>query len=167
MLGKSSLLLGACAMLACSGLRYGISDADLAKAREATPRGVALFAEQCARCHGQHGEGRSSAPPVLGPDALPEYPREQNPNSGLAAGDPEALRLKARSRPAGAPARDPFRTAADLYGYVSRNMPPGEEARAAMTADDYWTLVTFMALSRGAPVPSGGVTDKNATSVKL
>jgi Cytochrome C oxidase, cbb3-type, subunit III len=161
------MLLGAYAILACSGLRYGISDADRALAREVAPRGVALFAEQCARCHGQHGEGRSSTPPVLGRDALPEYPREQNPNSGLTAGDPEALRLKARSRPAGAPSRDPFRTAADLYGYVSRSMPPSEEARAVMTPDDYWALVNLMLLSRGVSVPRGGVTDKNAASVKF
>lgn len=167
MLGKCLLLLGACATLACSGLRYGISDADLALAREVAPRGVALFAQQCARCHGQHGEGRSSTPPVLGRDALPEYPREQNPNSGLTAGDPEALRLKARSRPAGAPSRDPFRTAADLYAYVSRSMPPDEEARKAMTADDYWALVNLLLLSRGISVPSEGVTDRTAASVKF
>jgi mono/diheme cytochrome c family protein len=167
MLARSSLLFGACVMLACSGLRYGISEADLTKSRAATPRGVALFAERCASCHGQRGEGRSSVPPVLGPDALPEYPREQNPNSGLAAGDPEALRLKARSRPAGAPARDPFRTAADLHGYLSRNMPPDDEARAAITPDDYWALVNLVWLSRGASPPSEGITDKNAASVKF
>jgi hypothetical protein len=167
MVGRGPLLFGACMTLACSGLRYGISEVDLTRARDATPRGVALFAERCAPCHGPRGEGRSSAPPVLGPDALPEYPREQNPNSGLAAGDPEALRLKARSRPAGAPSRDPLRTAADLYGYVSRNMPPEEDARGAMTADDYWSLVNFMLLSRGVSAPGGDVTDKNAASVKL
>jgi hypothetical protein len=103
----------------------------------------------------------------LGRDALPEYPREQNPNSGLTAGDPEALRLKARSRPAGAPSRDPFRTAADLHAYVSRSMPPDEEARAALTADDYWALINFLLLSRGAAVPSEGVTDRTAAAVKL
>jgi mono/diheme cytochrome c family protein len=163
----SPLPLGAAILVACASVQYGISDAELAKARDAAPRGAALFAAQCARCHGQHGEGKLSTPPVLGADALPEYPRERDPNSGLAAGDPEMLRLKARSRPPGAPWRDPFRTAKDLHAYLARNMPPDDEARATLTTDDYWALVHFVLLSRGSSVPPGGVTDKNADSVKL
>jgi hypothetical protein len=63
--------------------------------------------------------------------------------------------------------RDPFRTAADLHGYLTQNMPPDEDARAGMTADDYWALVNLVWLSRSASLPSEGVTDKNAASVKF
>ena len=59
----------------------------------------------------------------MGDGALPELPPERDVNSDPAAGDPELLRLRAQTRPAGAPWRDPFRTASDLYGYVSKNMP--------------------------------------------
>ena len=110
-----------CAVLvACAGVQYGASDASLARARAASPNGAALFSQRCATCHGERGERSSSTPPILGPGALPEYPRERNPNTGLAAGDPEAMRLEAQSRPAGAPWRDPFRSAGDLFRYGVR-----------------------------------------------
>jgi thiosulfate dehydrogenase len=35
-----------------------------------TARGRAIFASSCARCHGAHGEGRSSAPPLWGPGSF-------------------------------------------------------------------------------------------------
>lgn len=167
MVKQTPLLFGSGILLACATLHYGVSDAELIQAREVAPRGAALFNKQCTQCHGQHGEGKLTTPPVLGRDALPEYPREPDPNSSSAAGDPEMLRLKARSRPAGAPSRDPFRNAGDLYKYLSSSMPPSEEARALMTPDDYWALVNFILLSRHIVMPSGGVTVNNANSVKL
>src|SRR6185503_559228 len=117
-------------------------------------KGAALFAEQCAGCHGARGESATAgAPRVLGEGALPEYPRARNVNADPASGDPEALRLQAQSRPAGAPWRDPFRTAKDLHGYVSRNMPPSDKKRALLSAEDYWAIVNFMLLAHGVPTP--------------
>lgn len=153
--------------LACSAAQYGATDAHLAQAKSASPKGAALFERQCAGCHGQRGESASSAPPILGEGALPEYPRARNVNADPTSGDPEALRLQAQSRPSGAPWRDPFRTARDLYNYVSKNMPPSEAQREALSPEDYWAIVNFMLHAHGVTLPPEGVSEKNAASVKL
>lgn len=167
MVTRSQLVFCACSVLACASPQYGATDANLSQARNITPQGATLFAKNCAICHGARGQGGSSAPPLLGADALPEYPRERSANAGPASGDPEALRLQARSRPAGAPWRDPFGSAGDLYRYVSRNMPPQAEQRALLSAKNYWEIVNFMLLSRGTAVPPEGATDANADGLKL
>lgn len=167
MVMRSQLVFCACSVLACASPQYGATDASLARAQRITPEGSALFAKNCANCHGDHGQGKTSAPPLLGPDALPEYPRERSANVGPASGDPEALRLQARSRPAGAPWRDPFSSAGDLYRYVSQSMPPAAEQRSALSAKNYWEVINFMCLARGTALPPEGVTDKNADGLKL
>jgi len=129
--------------------------------------GFALFEEHCASCHGKRGESVGRAPRLMGAGALPEYPSEQNVNADPAAGDPELLRLRAHTRPAGAPWRDPFRSAQDLYRYVSRNMPLPADKAGSLSSEQYWAIVNFMLLAHGARVPSGGVTPANANSVKL
>jgi cytochrome c len=160
-------LISALVLVACAASQYGATDASMARARAATPRGAELFQSQCAACHGEHGEGVSNTPPILGDDALPEYPRERNLNAGIASGDPEALRLQARARPAGAPWRDPFRTAADLFGYVSQNMPPVRDRKRALDAGDYWAIVNFMLRSQGVALPPAGVTADDAARIEL
>lgn len=167
MLMRSQLVFCACSVVACASAQYGATDASLARARSITPEGAALFAKNCANCHGDHGQGKTSAPPLLGPDALPEYPRERSANVGPASGDPEALRLQARSRPAGAPWRDPFGSASDLYRYVSRNMPPQAAQRDALSAKNYWEVINFMLVSRGAALPPEGANQANADGLKL
>src|SRR5690348_5553820 len=102
-------LLAALALAgACAGRQRGATPENLARAQGAAPNGLALFKNHCAGCHGQRGEGVGRAPRILGPGALPKYPAEQNLNADPAAGDPELLRLRAQTRPAGAPSRDPF-----------------------------------------------------------
>jgi hypothetical protein len=164
---RCALLITAAIVGACASAEFGATDANLVRARCGSQRGATLFNQQCAGCHGERGESRTGAPRVLGEGALPEYPRARNTNADPATGDPESLRLQAQSRPQGAPWRDPFRTAKDLHAYVSKNMPPSEEKRAALTADDYWAIVNFMLLAHGVEVPPGGVTEANAGSVKL
>jgi cytochrome c5 len=163
---RCSLVLAA-AMLGSCAAQYGATDANLARARSGSPSGAALFDRQCAGCHGQRGESASGAPRILGEGALPEYPRARNLNADPATGDPESLRLQAQSRPAGAPWRDPFRTARDLHNYVQKSMPPSETARAALSPEDYWAIINFMLLAHGVELPPEGVTEKNASSVKL
>src|SRR6186713_1791448 len=99
--------------VACASVQYGATQESLTRAKSASPRGAELFHQQCAGCHGERGESTTGAPRVLGEGALPELPRARNVNADPAAGDRESLRLEARSRPAGAPWRDPFRTAKD------------------------------------------------------
>lgn len=102
----------------------------------------------------------------MGPGALPEYPRQRDINADSAGGDPEALRLEAQTRPAGAPWRDPFRSAEDLFRYVSKNMPPADDA-GSLSADEYWAVVDFMLRAHGVEVPAEGVTAENASTVQL
>jgi hypothetical protein len=98
---------------------------------------------------------------------LPEYPRERNINADPATGDPELLRLEAQSRPAGAPWRDPFRTAADLHAFISSKMPLPAERAGSLSDADYWAIVNFMLRAHGVELPPEGVTQANAGSVKL
>lgn len=107
------------------------------------------------------------APRILGPGALPEYPAEQNLNADPAAGDPELLRLRAQTRPAGAPSRDRFRNVEDLFRYVSANMPRAPEKPGSLQPEEYWAIINFMLVAHGIDVPPGGVNAGNASSVKL
>lgn len=161
-LAASCLLL-----LGCAGAPRGATDANLAKAQSAVPNGFALFEQNCAACHGKRGESAGRAPRVMGVGALPEYPPEHNLNADPAAGDPELLRLRAQTRPAGAPWRDPFRSAQDLYRYVSTSMPLPADKVGSLSSEQYWAIVNFMLLAHGAQVPPEGVTQANANSVKL
>jgi mono/diheme cytochrome c family protein len=151
--------------LACATMPHGASETNLAQARAGAAQGWDLFKEHCSGCHGERGEGVGSAPRILGPGALPEYPRERDLNADPAAGDPELLRLRAQTRPAGAPWRDPFRTARDLEGYVSKQMPA--RSPGSLSAEQYWAIINFMALAHEVAVPPGGINADNANLVKL
>lgn len=153
--------------VACASVQYGATEENLTRAKSKAPRGAGAFHSQCAGCHGERGESTTGAPRVLGEGALPELPRARNVNADPAAGDRESLRLEARSRPAGAPWRDPFRTAKDLHKYVSENMPPADKKRETISAEDYWAIVNFMLTAHGVALPPEGVTEQNASAVKL
>ena len=152
---------------ACASTPHGATDVNMAKARSGSPNGSSLFQRNCAGCHGERGQSVSAAPRIMGEGALPEYPQEHDINSDPAAGDAELLRLRAQTRPQGAPWRDPFRTAQDLYSYVSKNMPLPVEKAGSLSAEQYWTIINFMLLAHGVRVPPEGVTAQNASSVKL
>jgi hypothetical protein len=152
--------------VACATMPHGATEANLAHGRSEAADGWAAFRQHCASCHGERGESVASAPRVLGEGALPEFPRELNINADPAAGDPELARMRVRSRPAGAPRRDPFRSAQDLYSYVSKKMPAGKGA-GSLSAGQYWNIINFMLLAHGVQVPPGGVNEGNASSVKL
>jgi mono/diheme cytochrome c family protein len=162
-LGAASALL----LVACSSTPRGATAANLAKAQRAAPSGAALFEQHCASCHGQRGESVGRAPRIMGAGALPELPPEHNVNADTAAGDPELLRLRAQTRPAGAPWRDPFRSAQDLYRYVSTSMPLPADKAGSLSPQQYWAIIDFMLQAHGAQVPPEGVTQTNANSVKL
>ncbi len=70
-----SLLLGCLAALGCATTPLGAPPAELARGRDQFLQGATVFSNECVTCHGAHGEGLASAPPILGAGALPEYPR--------------------------------------------------------------------------------------------
>jgi hypothetical protein len=170
---KRSVAMGAAGLAAllfllvaaCGVTQLGATDANLAQARDRAAQGADLFARECARCHGERGEGQAGVPAIMGAGALPVYPGDQSRSADTSFSDPQTLQEEARFRPAGAPSRDPFRTAQDLYGFVSTRMPLPKERAGSLQPDAYWALVNFILTAHGSQVPDGGVNAANASSV--
>jgi hypothetical protein len=151
-------------LVACAPTQLGATDAQFALGQSKAATGSSVYANECANCHGQHGEGLASTPAVMGPGALPEYPRDLgNGNPNLT--DPQQIQIQQQTRPQGAPWRDPFRNAQDLFGFVKVHLPKARAA--AMKPDDYWAVVSFLLAVQGADVPASGVNADNAASVPV
>jgi cytochrome c len=152
-------------LLACAPTTSGATAADVARGRTQTASGADVFANECARCHGQRGEGLAGVPAVLGPGALPLYPRDNANPGSFAMSDPQQLQIQQQTRPAGAPWRDPFRNADSLYGFISTHLP--KSRASALGPDDYWAVVTFMLSVQGSHLPPEGVTSNNASTITI
>ena len=158
------LIVYGLASLSCATLPTGATAEDLSRANGQAGPGATVFANECAKCHGQRGEGLGAASPVLGPGALPEYPRAGGAGDPMLI-DPQQIQIQAQTRPAGAAWRDPFRNAQDLYGFTVKHMPKN---RADDIKDgDYWALVSFILAVQGATVPPGGINAGNAASIPI
>jgi len=153
----------ALALFGCNVTQPGASEAGLAKAREQATQGASSFAQRCAHCHGERGEGKAYAPATMGAGALPVYPRD----SSLAPSttDPVQLQMQSQTRPPGAPSRKPLQTAQDLFDYLNGHKP--EASLRSLTPAELWTLVTFVLIAHGSQVPAGGVTPENASRVSI
>jgi mono/diheme cytochrome c family protein len=166
--GETLLVVGAvvaCGLIGCAVAQLGATPEELAQARTRAEQGANVFAAECANCHGQRGEGIGSVPAVLGAGALPEYPRSSLAANDPAQSDPQLLQIQAQSRPAGAAWRDPFRTAQDLFTFLTTHMPKGHVG--GMKPADCWATVSFMLAAQGASLPAAGVGPANATSVAI
>ena len=95
--------------------------------RDQWSRGVYLYGQHCARCHGEEGEGDGDAPPLVGDGALPLEPRE------------------------GSERTQPFRTAGDLFSYVKDNMPPLEPE--SVNEADTWAILAVILKDNGVEAP--------------
>jgi mono/diheme cytochrome c family protein len=151
--------------LGCAVTQMGATAADLARAQGQAAPGATTYAAACAKCHGQRGEGLASAPALMGPGALPEYPR----NSG-GSGDPgfidgQQLQIEAQARPAGAAWRDPFRNAQDVYNFTSTHMP--KQHGGELKQGEYWAVLNFLLAAQGATLPAGGIGPANASSTPI
>jgi mono/diheme cytochrome c family protein len=151
--------------IGCAATPAGATDASLAKARSEAATGATLYAQECAKCHGDRGEGRAGAPPIIGTGALPVYPRDEA--TGPATTDPVQLQMQSQTRPPGMSSRDPFRNAQDLYKYVSTHMPQPQERAGSLKPDEYWAIITFILIAHGSKVPAGGVTAANASTISM
>lgn len=159
-----TLALGVVAIVSCAATQRGASDANVANANAKAGDGGKLFGQQCASCHGQRGEGLT-APAIMGPGALPAYPKESSLGNNPAFADPSELKLRESARPAGAPKREPFNTAQNVYDYISKRMPM--KAAGSLRPDEYWAILNFMLVAHGATVPAGGINASNAATVKV
>jgi hypothetical protein len=151
--------------VACAATQLGAADADLARGRDHAAQGGTLFTQACSHCHGDRGEGLAGASAILGPGALPEYPRDNSGPGSTVPTDPQQLQIQTQTRPAGAPWRDPFRNAQSLYDFVSTHMPKSQGID--LKSDDYWAIITFMETVQGAQVPAGGINASNAGLIPI
>jgi cytochrome c len=110
---------------------------------EQVAAGQKLYAEKCASCHGAGGEG-GKGPKVVGVDkgALPLDP------------PPNAKFRKTQ-----------FRTAADVAGFVVKNMPP-PSGDPSLKESDYWSILAFDLHANGVDLPAK-IDGSNAASVVL
>ena len=87
-------------------------------------QGKQLYAANCAKCHGDAGQGTGKGPPVVGKDAFP-----QKPKSG-AQRDVE------------------FHTAADVFSWTSQHMPG--DAPGTLSTDQYLAIFAFDLTANGS-----------------
>jgi mono/diheme cytochrome c family protein len=133
-------------LLQCGATPRGASDSSIAQARFTAAPGADAFDRECASCHGKRGEGLGNTPPIMGPGALAEH---------------------APASASGQPPRGPFRSAQDVYDYLSLRMPLPKTVAGTLRPEEYWAIVNYMLLAQGVVVPSGGVTEANAKRVPL
>ena len=102
-------------------------------------RGADVYAQSCAGCHGENGEGTEGRPKLVGAGAIPP--------------DPTGAR------------KVPIRTAQDLFAFVKSDMPP--IAPGSLDDDQYWAVVTYLAKANGADLHGQAVGPKNAGSIQI
>jgi mono/diheme cytochrome c family protein len=92
---------------------------------EQVAKGKGLYADKCASCHGDAGEGGGKTPAVVGKDALPlEAPKTSKKRKGVK-----------------------FETAADVFAWTKKNMPlkkPG-----SLTDEEYTAILAFDLVANG------------------
>jgi hypothetical protein len=67
----------------------------------------------------------------------------------------------------GQASRQNFKTAADVFEYVSTRMPMPKSRAGTLKPEDYWAIVNFVLLAHGVALPPGGITADNAQSVAM
>jgi mono/diheme cytochrome c family protein len=158
-------VLGGVTVLGCATAPRGATVEDIARARDQTSLGAAVYGAECATCHGQRGEGLAAAPAVMGPGALPEYPRQATTPGDPTITDPQLIQIQAQTRPAGAAWRDPFRNAQDLYRFTTLHLP---KSRAEQLKDaDYWAVTSYLLAAQGVSLPPGGLGAANAATIPI
>ena len=85
---------------------------------EQTTAGEKLYADHCASCHGNKGEGGGRSPKLVGPGALSADPPK------------EAKQRKGK-----------FKNAQDVFDFVSKQMPPG--AGGSLKDHEYWSILAW------------------------
>ena len=116
---SSRVLLVASSLLFASACHATDREPANASVASQTDHGAKVFAQSCAKCHGNAGQGGEKAPRLVGKDALPLDPR------------PGQKRTQR------------FHTVLDVANFATHNMPPDEDQRAKLTERDYWAVLAF------------------------
>lgn len=160
---SAALVCGSSWLSACATAPLGATEANLARANQQAPTGASLFAEHCARCHGDRGQGRSG-PQLMGAGALPKFPRDKS-DMNQQFTDPQEIEQQVQTRAPGTPSREPFRHAGDVYAFMSSQMPMNKPG--SLEPEQYWAILTFILTAHGVAVPDGGINPQNAASIPL
>lgn len=105
-------------------------------------RGAELYAESCAGCHGEKGEGTEGHVALVGAKALPLDP------------------------PAGAKSRKgKLATAQDLFAFVKSDMPP--LAPGSLDDAQTWAVVAHLLKENGADLRGKDLDARSAASVSI
>ena len=126
---------------ACGMRKTTISPADDTP-QDQWSRGVWLYGQQCAGCHGDDGAGDEDSPALVGKGALRHRPAGAND-------EPEGVN----------------ETAADLHAYLRRDKPPLEPG--SLSDEDAWVLVVYLLKQAGIQGPAGDLGPGNAASVEI
>lgn len=130
-------------VVSCGSPPYAEAAGTPATAEAQVDRGGAVFAQRCAECHGDSGQGTEDAPRLVGlaQGALPLDP-------------PPERRVR----------KTQFKTAMDVAQFVVANMPPGK--RQKLSEPDAWAVLAFALTANGVELrePVGA---HNASAIKL
>ena len=127
---------------ACGGSRSSERPAEGSGApADLAARGATLYADNCAGCHGNGGEGSDKAPPVVGPEAFPLDPRP------------------------GQKRNVQFRTALDVYQWIGANMPPDEPG--SLSEAEYQAIMAFDLKANGVDLAGKPVTAETLAGIVL
>jgi mono/diheme cytochrome c family protein len=164
----AGLALSIAVFVACgASTPRGASDASLAQAKASAAGGAQLYEQSCSKCHGDRGQGLAGGPAIMGAGALPEFPDEATASGNPQLSNPGQVQTQKLTQVTGAGSRDPFKTAADVYQYISTRMPKPSHRAGSLQSGEYWQILNFVLISHGTPVPPGGVNEGNAASVPL
>ena len=117
----------------------GATDAAFSSAELTVPLGARVYANECASCHGDRGEGMGVVPALMGAGALPKSRHD----------------------------RPLFRTASDVAQYVETQMPLPKKRAGSLSAAQYWAVTSFMLKAHGIVLPGEGLTEANAGTVPV
>jgi len=128
------------AVMGCTATTYSVPyDPGPEKPKDPVSRGAEVYAESCAGCHGENGEGSEGRPKLVGKDAI--------------APDPKGAR------------KVPIHTAQDLFAFIKSDMPP--IAPGSLDDEQYWAIVTYLSKANGADLHGQAVTSKNAAAIQV
>src|SRR5207248_2295112 len=113
-------ILGACASNPSPAPASAASAAAPTSFADQVAQGQTLYGANCAKCHGDAGQGTDKAPRVVGL------------KDGALPLDPPAGRKYRKSK---------FVTVADVAEFTVANMPPGKAG--SLAADQYWAILAF------------------------
>jgi cytochrome c len=116
--------------------------AGAARAEDQVAQGQQLYAKHCASCHGDAGEGKKKAPPLVGKEALPLDP-------------PSGAKMR----------KSQFHTAKDVLEFISKKMPAKKPG--SLKPDEYEAILAFDLKANGVDVAGKHIDAASAEKIVL